>query len=59
MTDDYLIRATAADGMIRAFALTSRNTVEKARQIHGTSPVASAALGRLMSAADDGRRYEE
>lgn len=51
MTDDYLIRATAADGMIRAFALTSRNTVEKARQIHGTSPVAGAALGRLMSAA--------
>ena len=48
---DYMIRATAADGMIRAFAATTRNTVEAARQAHNTSPVATAALGRLMTGA--------
>ena len=53
MTDnkDYMIRATAADGFVRAFAATTRNTVETARQHHNTSPVATAALGRLMTAA--------
>ena len=50
-TKDYMIRATAADGFIRAFAATTRNTVETARQHHNTSPVATAALGRLMTAA--------
>lgn len=48
--EDYIIRATAADGQIRAFAATTRNLVEKARQIHNTSPVATAALGRLLTA---------
>ena len=48
---DYIIRATAADGMIRAFAATSKNTVETARQLHGMSPVATASLGRLITAA--------
>lgn len=48
---DYMIRATAADGMIRAFAVTSRDTVEEARKAHNTSPVVTAALGRLMTAA--------
>ena len=47
---DYIVRATAADNQIRAFAITSRELVEKARQIHNTSPVATAALGRLLSA---------
>ena len=47
---DYIVRATAADGQIRAFAITSRNLVETARQDHNTSPVATAALGRLLSA---------
>ncbi len=47
---DYMIRGTAADDMIRVFAVTTRDTVEKARQIHNTSPVATAALGRLLSA---------
>lgn len=47
---DYLVRATAADAQIRAFAVTSRELVEKARQAHNTSPVMSAALGRLLSA---------
>ena len=47
---DYIVRAMAANGQIRAFAATTRELTEKARQIHGTSPVATAALGRLMCA---------
>lgn len=47
---DYIVRATAADGQIRAFAATTRETVETARQDHNTSPVATAALGRLLTA---------
>ena len=47
---DYIVRATAADNQIRAFAVTSREMVERARQIHNTSPVATAALGRSLSA---------
>lgn len=47
---DYIVRAAAADNQIRAFAITSREMVEKARQIHNTSPVATAALGRSLSA---------
>ena len=47
---DYIVRATAAEGQIRAFAITSRELVETARQDHNTSPVATAALGRLLSA---------
>ena len=48
---DYIVRASAADGQIRAFAATTGNLVEKAREIHGTSPVATAALGRLLTGA--------
>ncbi|MDO4490667.1 MAG: Hsp33 family molecular chaperone HslO [Lachnospiraceae bacterium] len=47
---DYIVRATAANGQIRAFAATTRNLVEEARGRHNTSPVATAALGRLMTA---------
>lgn len=47
---DYMIRATAADAQIRAFACTTRNLVEEARAAHNTSPVMSAALGRLLTA---------
>lgn len=47
---DYIVRATAADNSIRAFAISSRELVEKARQAHGTSPIMTAALGRLLSA---------
>ncbi len=46
---DYIVRATAAGGQIRAFAATTRNLVEEARSRHNTSPVATAALGRLMT----------
>ncbi len=48
--EDYIIRATAGNGSIRAFAAISTNTVEKARQIHQTTPVASACLGRMLTA---------
>lgn len=48
---DYMIRAVAADAQIRAFAITSRDLTEKARQAHDTSPIATAALGRAMSGA--------
>lgn len=47
---DYVIRATAAKGQIRAFAATTRDLVEYAREAHNTSPVATAALGRLLTA---------
>lgn len=49
--EDYMIRATAAGAQIRAFAVTSRKLVEEARTAHNTSPVVTAALGRLMSGA--------
>ncbi len=49
MTEDYIVRATAADSQIRAFAITSRALVEEARRRHNTSPVVTAALGRLLS----------
>lgn len=48
---DYIVRATAADHQLRAFAVTSKDIVEKAREIHNTSPVATAAIGRLLTAA--------
>lgn len=48
--EDYIVRATAADNQVRAFAATTKQVVETARQHHNTSPVATAALGRLLSA---------
>ncbi|WP_167958713.1 Hsp33 family molecular chaperone HslO [Anaerosporobacter faecicola] len=47
---DYIVRATAANNQIRAFAATTRDLVEEARSRHNTSPVATAALGRLLTA---------
>ena len=47
---DYIVRATAANSQIRAFAATTRELVEYARAAHNTSPVATAALGRLLTA---------
>lgn len=47
---DYIVRATAANSQIRAFAVTSRDLVEEARSRHNLSPVATAALGRLLTA---------
>lgn len=47
---DYVIRATAGDGQIRAFVATTRNLVEEARSLHETTKVATAALGRTLTA---------
>ena len=47
---DYVVRAVAADTQVRAFACTARELVESARRAHNTSPVVTAALGRLLSA---------
>lgn len=47
---DYIVRATAANNQIRAFAATTKEAVEAAREAHNTSPVATAALGRLLTA---------
>lgn len=47
---DYIVRATAANAQIRAFAATTKELVEHARAAHNTSPVATAALGRLLTA---------
>lgn len=50
MSEDYIVRATAGGGSIRAFCATTRQLTEYARQCHNTSPVVTAALGRLLTA---------
>lgn len=47
---DHLVRGTAADGQVRAFAITARASVQELHDRHQTSPVVSAALGRLLMA---------
>lgn len=47
---DYIIRGTAANNQVRFFATTTKEMVEAARATHNTSPVATAALGRLLTA---------
>lgn len=48
---DYMVRATAANAQIRAFAATTKDLAEYGRKAHGLSPIAAAALGRLMTGA--------
>ncbi|HEY5583032.1 MAG TPA: Hsp33 family molecular chaperone HslO [Ruminiclostridium sp.] len=48
---DYIVRATAAQGTVRAFAAISTELVDKASKTHGLSPIATAALGRTLTAA--------
>ena len=48
---DKILRATAADGMVKMAVITARDSVERARQIHALSPTACAALGRTLCAA--------
>lgn len=48
--NDYIIRATAANDSIRAFAITGTNLVEEARERHDLSPVVTAGLGRMLMA---------
>ena len=45
---DHIVRGTAADGLVRAFAVTARGTVQTACDDHHSSPLVTAALGRLM-----------
>ncbi|MBE6935603.1 MAG: Hsp33 family molecular chaperone HslO [Ruminococcaceae bacterium] len=47
---DYIVKAIAAEGRIRAYAASTKFLVETARRRHNTSPVATAALGRLLTA---------
>ena len=49
--NDHIVIATAADHRIRAYAASTRLTVEQAHRRHDTSPVVTAALGRLLTAA--------
>lgn len=51
MMQDYIVRAMTADGYIKAMAIRSTNLVERARNIHKTTPTATAALGRVLTAA--------
>ena len=48
---DQLVRAISKDGYVKAVAVSTRNLTERARQIHHTLPVATAALGRVLAAA--------
>ena len=50
MTEDYIVHASGADGQVRIYAATTKHLVEKARIAHDTTPVATAALGRLLTA---------
>jgi len=47
---DEIVRAVAADGFIKMTAISSRDMVERARAIHNTTPVCTAALGRTLTA---------
>ena len=49
--EDKIVRAISSDGMVQAAAIYSRNLTERARQIHKTLPVATAALGRTLAGA--------
>lgn len=46
---DYMVRATAGNAQIRAFAATTKDLADFGRKAHGLSPIATAALGRLMT----------
>lgn len=48
---DEIVRAITADGLVKAAAITGRDLVERARNIHTLLPVATAALGRTLMAA--------
>lgn len=48
---DQLVRAISKDGYVKAVAVSTRDLTERARQIHKTLPVATAALGRTLAAA--------
>ncbi|HVH32259.1 MAG TPA: Hsp33 family molecular chaperone HslO, partial [bacterium] len=49
--EDYWIRSVTDDSTVRAMAAVTTATVEQARRRHGTSPTATAALGRMLTGA--------
>ena len=51
MTQDHIVRAITKDGFVKAMAISSTDLVERARNIHKTTPTATAALGRVLTAA--------
>lgn len=51
MKQDHIVRAITKDGFVKAMAISSTNFVERARRIHKTTPTATAALGRVLTAA--------
>lgn len=51
MIQDHIVRAITKDGYVKAMAISSTNLVERARHIHKTTPTATAALGRVLTAA--------
>ncbi|MGH7446593.1 MAG: Hsp33 family molecular chaperone HslO, partial [Longimicrobiales bacterium] len=51
MSTDYLVRATAYDGLVRAFAIDATGVVEELKRRHDTIPVVTAAIGRLSTGA--------
>ena len=48
---DHIIRAITSDGFVQAMGILSTDMVERAREIHNTTPTATAALGRVLTAA--------
>lgn len=48
---DYIVRAVTKNGAVRVFCAVTTNTVNEAYKMHKTSPVATAALGRLLTAS--------
>jgi len=48
---DQIVRVIAKDAPVKAMAISATDLVERARAIHDTWPVATAALGRLLMAA--------
>lgn len=49
--NDYLVRGMTADGYVKVMAIRSTELVRKAAKIHGTTPNATAAFGRVLTAA--------
>mgnify|MGYP001069246576 FL=1 len=50
MTNE-IVRAITGDGLVKAAAITGRDIVERARNIHRLLPMATAALGRALMGA--------
>ena len=57
--NDYMIRATAAEGQIRAFAATTKELVEFARAAHKYQPCGDGSIGRLLTAGAHDGAYDE